>query len=169
MRLDLEPKAAGQVRKGNTMLVYHTTNSDSALAILKHGFRDPEDHYRPSPNSEIPGVLFGDRPLEVTNCVVGDTVLSLEVSEDVFSQFECVEEGQGYRWALIQVGQANAFGRPKVHGHDFAGRSRRDLVRAAEMWEAAGRPQYAAPMRKAIRFFDEVGWQNVTEIREMST
>jgi hypothetical protein len=146
------------------MLVFHTTDSDDALEILKHGFQDRTDYY--GRTQVCTGVWFADGPLTVSDGFDGDTLLALEVPEEVFTSHEWSGYAESYRFALIPATEVNAFGRPQVDSHDFAWGSRRELLRAAQEWEAVGQRHHAAKMRKAIRFFDEVGWQNIAANRE---
>src|SRR5260370_29299509 len=154
------------------MRVFHVTSSADALQLLKNGFSDKQvgTYGLQGLTAEQAGVLFADTPsLDVNNGVEGDTVLSLEMPEETFAKHEGVEEGQSYRWALIPLDIARSLGKPSVHDHEYAMPSRWDLVKAADNWEAAGKQRgedrllkHAANMRAAIRFFDEVGWRNIT-------
>jgi hypothetical protein len=44
----------------------------------------------------------------------GDVLLALEIPEDVFSEYEWVEEYKTYRESLIPAGMLNQFGPPVV-------------------------------------------------------
>jgi hypothetical protein len=73
-------------------------------------------------------------------------------------------------------------GKPRVYDHDYAGCSRRDLLRSA--WTSEGHAEYAAgfdpeghaaqikahaqKMRDAIEFFDHIGWLTPLRLREQA-
>ena len=61
------------------MIVYHRTNH--ADAILSHGFRDGEGTYLTE--RVWRGVWFSDRPLDANEGAYGDTVLFVEIPDDV--------------------------------------------------------------------------------------
>jgi hypothetical protein len=147
--------------------VFHTTPSATALQILRTGFSDAQvSTHGLDIAPEHAFVLLSESPLDINEGVEGDTVLSLEIPDEVFAKHEYVEEGSSYRYALVPLEIVRSFGIPAVHDHDYAMSSRRDLVAAANRWEAVGRPEHAAEMREAIRFFDEVGWRSIVALQE---
>jgi hypothetical protein len=89
--------------------LYHRTFH--AAAILAAGFRDGEDTYLTG--HTFRGVWFSDQPLGVNEGVAGNTVLTIEVREPIFEEYEWVEEGKGYRESLIPADLANRYGPPR--------------------------------------------------------
>jgi hypothetical protein len=70
------------------MLLYHTTYA--AKAILAEGFRDGEGTYLT--DQVWRGVWLADRPLDANDGAYGDTVLVIEVPEEVVTPYEWIED-----------------------------------------------------------------------------
>ncbi len=70
------------------MLLYHTTFA--ADAILAEGFRDGEGRYLTDQIHR--GVWLADRPLDSNEGAHGDTVLVIDIPEDVVVSYEWVNE-----------------------------------------------------------------------------
>jgi hypothetical protein len=89
---------------------FHRT--DHAEAILEGGFRDGTGTY--GTGIKFSGVWFSDRPLDVGQGAIGDTVLCLEIPDEVFAEYEWIEDGKPFRESLIPACVVNAIGRPAV-------------------------------------------------------
>jgi hypothetical protein len=147
------------------MRVYFTTTVPRADAILAAGFTDDSEEFGRR------GVYCSTRPLDAADGFEGQVTLCLDVPEETFAAHDVsddVTRGSGYRIALVPAEPLNSLPRPLVYDHDYAGMSRRDLVREAEQWEAAG-PECDDPVqefREAIRFFDRIGWLTPVKLQE---
>lgn len=97
------------------MRVYHHT--DHAAAILWEGFLDGRDAMgQHLTTQEFKGVFVADRPLDITEGADGDVVLILEIPEELFVEYEGVNErlvpdGQlrCYRESLIPAKLLNQY------------------------------------------------------------
>jgi hypothetical protein len=128
--------------------VYHRTAN--AEIILTQGFLDATRTHR---TGEIQtGVWFSDEPCSIQERPKGQCVLSIQIPEEVFAQYEWFEKGQLYRKSLIPAAIANHYGPAKVHDHDFQDFTRQELLETAERFENAGLPR--PEISKAIEFFD---------------
>ncbi len=93
------------------MKCYHRTSREAANAILRDGFEDATGSYLTEHSYE--GVWVSDVPLDPDEGADGDTLLSLNIEDKVFSDYEWVEsdpqlrEMKGYREALIPAAQLN--------------------------------------------------------------
>ncbi|MBA2385257.1 MAG: hypothetical protein H0V68_11430 [Actinobacteria bacterium] len=86
------------------MLVYHRTHR--ADAILREGFRD--GYYQMPMIGLLRGVFVSALwPLDENEGADGDVVLSLDVPEPLFIEYEHVEEGKTYREAMIPAADLN--------------------------------------------------------------
>lgn len=138
------------------MKVYHRT--PHAQNILVGGFRDEEGHYLT--NSIHRGVWFSDQPLDGNQGAKGPTLLSLEIPDDVFEEYEWVQEELGYRESLIPADIANRFGPVVIDDDHFKGctadslEKRAELIANSGMREAAER---AAGFRSHIDFLRRHG------------
>jgi hypothetical protein len=105
--------------------------------------------------------------------------LCLDVPVDLFNRHDVSDKimtQSGYRLAIIPALELNRLGvKPQVYDHELCGCSRRDLLRAAEKWEAEedrqnpdALAQHAQSMRDAISFFDRIGWRTPLKLREES-
>ena len=64
-------------------------------------------------DQEFQGVwVSADYPLDENEGAHGNTVLALNVPDDVFEKYEWIEEGKPYREALIPAEVLNRFGQP---------------------------------------------------------
>jgi hypothetical protein len=90
------------------MRVYHRT--PAAHQILADGFRDTEGSYLT--DRLWKGVWISDRPLD--EGAAGGDVLTLDIPDDVFREYEWVEEGKPNREALIPAHLLNRYGRPAI-------------------------------------------------------
>lgn len=93
------------------MRCYHRTSGEAAAAILSEGFRDAEGSYLTKHSYE--GVWVSDVPLDANEGADGNTLLSVDIEEKVFSEYEWAEadsqlrETKGYREALIPASSLN--------------------------------------------------------------
>ncbi len=107
------------------MHVFHTT--DGAAAILTDGFHDELGSYLP--DQIYYGVWFADRPLDAHAGAHGDTVLVLDIPEDVLTPYEWIN-GWGepdlrspaavlathaYREFLVPAEIVNRYGPPQIY------------------------------------------------------
>ena len=95
------------------MKVFHRTTH--ATAILSHGFRDGTGKYLTK--HEYTGVWVSDRPLDASEGAHGETLLSLDVPEDVLAEHEWFEEGREFREFLVPASILNRYG-PPIVSHD---------------------------------------------------
>ena len=96
------------------MRVFHRTRF--AATIFAEGFRDGEGSYLVTwpPDSKFRGVwVTADEPLDEQD-IPGPDVLVLEIPAAVFEEYEWVEEGKGYREALVPAEILNRFGPPTL-------------------------------------------------------
>jgi hypothetical protein len=94
------------------MHVYHRTTETAAAAILQRGFRD---HTRPAGIGElVTGVWVSNRPLSGNEGAKGDTLLTLDLPDDIFEDYEWVEEGKPYRESLLPAALLNQYGPPRL-------------------------------------------------------
>jgi hypothetical protein len=90
------------------MRCYHRTSTEAAAAILAEGFRDAEGYYMTG--NLYRGVWVSAEPLNESEGATGDALLSTAVPEDVFAEYEWVEDGKPYREALIPADVLNGHG-----------------------------------------------------------
>jgi hypothetical protein len=94
------------------MIAFHRTIHEAVEDIMTSGFRDATGTYLT--DREWTGVWFADQVLDANDGAIGDAVLALEMPEDLFAEYEWVEEGKRYREALIPADLANRQGRPRL-------------------------------------------------------
>jgi hypothetical protein len=93
------------------MRCYHRTTAEAAAAILSNGFEDAAGAHLTKHSYE--GVWVSDVPLDADDGADGDTLLTLDIEDKVFSDYEWVEtdpqlrEAKGYREALVPATQLN--------------------------------------------------------------
>ena len=92
------------------MQIFHTT--PNLKGILRDGFKDTSSFY--TGNSLTTGVWFADEPLDCAEGAVDEFVLTLEIPDEVFSQFEWVVEGKRYREACLPAALVNQLGVPRL-------------------------------------------------------
>jgi hypothetical protein len=93
---------------GTTMTrLYHRT--DFADAILASGFKDGRDDF-----TDERGVWFSDRPLDSNEGAKGNTLLAIEIPEDVLAPFEWLEDEKTYREWFVPAAVLKRFGPPVV-------------------------------------------------------
>jgi hypothetical protein len=111
------------------MRAYHLTTAAAAEAILTDGFRDKTATYirihgpvgagakvTVHENRELTGVRISNVPLDQIEGESGDVELTMEIPEDLFTEYEWVEEVEGkpYREARIPAERLNRLGRPTI-------------------------------------------------------
>jgi hypothetical protein len=93
------------------MRAFHRTTLAAARAIVAGGFVDGTDRY--GTNQEFSGVWLSSHPIDANEGARGDALLSIEIPDELFQEFEWVEvERTRFREALIPAEQLNRFGRP---------------------------------------------------------
>jgi hypothetical protein len=90
--------------------VYHRT--PHGADILHGGFRDATGSYMT--DREWTGVWVSDVPLDIREGAKGDDLVEVDLPEEVFAEYEWVEEGRFYREALIPAEVLNRFPRALV-------------------------------------------------------
>ena len=93
------------------MRFFHITSTANAEAILKEGFRDGTGHYLT--DQEWTGVWVSTEPFDAYDADA-KTLFTIEIPEDVISEFEWVEEGKSIREWLIPAALLNSYGPPVV-------------------------------------------------------
>lgn len=90
LRSDGLTRSARSARQGGiTVLLDHTTSSETADLIVQDGFRDGRDHYMTK--LEHSGVWLSDEPLdEQDGGATGDAIV-VEITEEVVRPYEWVE------------------------------------------------------------------------------
>jgi hypothetical protein len=89
------------------MLVYHRTHHSAA--ILRDGFRDGY-YILPPPIGELRGVFVSaDWPVDENEGADGDVVLELDIPEDLWQEYEWVEEDGTWRQAMIPATELNSY------------------------------------------------------------
>jgi hypothetical protein len=108
------------------MRSYFTATVAVAVAILHEGFTDFYEF------AGMAGAWLINRALGANEGFEGPVTLCPDVPDEEFRRYEAVEDGggPGYRMALVPAAALNRLGRPAVYDHAFAGRSRRESLRA---------------------------------------
>ena len=91
------------------LTLYHCTTEAAARQILAVGFRDHMDRYLT--DREWTGVWLSDRPLNNTEGASGDTVLQIEIADEILTPYEWVQEGKSYREWIVPAAVLNKDGR----------------------------------------------------------
>jgi hypothetical protein len=88
------------------LTLYHRTSEATARKIIANGFRDGRGHYLT--DSEHSGVWLSDKPLNVNEGAVGDTIQVVTFADGAqLEDFEWVEEGKRYREWLVSADLIN--------------------------------------------------------------
>ena len=135
------------------MIVYHSTFY--AEAILRDGFRDATGCYMT--DREHKGVWFSDMPLDVNEGADGDTVLMLDIPDDVLGQFVWTEEGKPYREFLCPAELVNRFGPPTIHENHWQGHTEAELLSRIGAMEEVGAVKKAKRLREKMLFLKKYG------------
>ena len=89
---------------------YHRTFHSAE--ILRGGFRDTTGTYMT--DREFTGVWISDGPLDCNEGANGDVLLVLDIPEEIFREYEWVEEGKLYREALVPAVILNSLPSPRI-------------------------------------------------------
>jgi hypothetical protein len=95
------------------MRFFHITSTANAEAILKEGFRDGTGHYLT--DQEWTGVWVSTEPFDGYDADA-KTLFTIEIPEDVISEFEWVQPGMRLREFLVPAALLNSYGPPVVTG-----------------------------------------------------
>ena len=95
------------------MRLFHITATANAEAILKEGFRDGTGHYLT--DQEWTGVWVSTEPFDGYDADT-KTLFTIEIPEDVISEFEWVQPGMRLREFLVPAALLNSYGPPVVTG-----------------------------------------------------
>jgi hypothetical protein len=98
------------------MILYHRTTAANAEQILRDGFRDGVGTYMLT--REHSGVWLSDVPLDIDEGAEGDTLLRVELPEQVIADFEWIEEGKPYREWLIPAQRINEQAKDSIVDED---------------------------------------------------
>jgi hypothetical protein len=140
--------------KGHSpMIVYHRT--PYAEAILRDGFRDATGTYLTSDTHT--GVWFSDVPLDENEGADGDTVLALDIPDDMLAEYEWIEEEKAYREFLCPATLVNRFGPPKIHEDDWQGQTEATLFGLIATMEELGALKKAERIREKLPFLKKHG------------
>src|SRR5215475_7931487 len=99
-------------RDGAIVLIYHCTTESSARQILVMGFSDQTGRYLT--DREWSGVWLSDRPLHNTEGASGDTVLQIEIAEEVIPPYQWVKEDKPFREWLVPAVVLNKVGQVRL-------------------------------------------------------
>ena len=95
------------------MRFFHITSNANAEAIFKEGFRDGTGHYLT--DQEWTGVWVSTEPFDGYDADA-KTLFTIEIPEDVISEFEWVQPGMRLREFLVPAALLNSYGPPVVTG-----------------------------------------------------
>lgn len=98
------------------MKFFHITDNANAEAILKDGFRDATRYYLT--DQEHTGVWVSSEPFDGQYQNDGVTLFTIEIPEDVISEFKWVEEEKLIREWLVPAALLNSYGPPVVTNDD---------------------------------------------------
>ena len=93
------------------MRIFHSTVNANVAVIVREGFKDNEEKYLS--DFAWRGVWVSDRPLLLDggSC---NALLALEIPDELFAEYEWVQEDATYRGSLIPATILNRYGPPKV-------------------------------------------------------
>ena len=93
------------------MRIFHSTVNAHVAVIVREGFKDNEEKYLS--DFAWRGVWVSDRPLPLDgeSC---NALLALEIPDELFAEYEWVQEDATYRGSLIPATILNRYGPPKV-------------------------------------------------------
>ena len=98
------------------MILYHRTTAANAEQILRDGFRDATGTFMST--REHSGVWLSDVPLDINEGADGDTLLQVELPEQVIADFEWIEKGKPYREWLIPAQRINEQAKASIVDED---------------------------------------------------
>jgi len=97
--------------------VFHRT--PHGQRIINEGFRDTEGTFGTGVMHR--GLWLSDRPLDICEGAKGNDLLSLEIPDEVLTQYQWVQEGPAYREFLIPAEVVNSYGPPTLCDEDDFG------------------------------------------------
>jgi hypothetical protein len=147
-------KQATQEGGQETVKCYHRTFAHEE--ILSDGFRDDTATCGMG-GPPLTGVWFSDRPLDANEGAEGDVLFAVEIPDDAFTKHEVVEEGRGYREAIIPAELVNRSGPPTVEDCDYAYQGKAALLDRAAMLEKYGNAYQAGRIRILVPFLERLG------------
>jgi len=145
------------------MRAYYTTTVARTKAIFQEGFTDLYTEFG------MQGVYFSSIPLAINDGFDGDTVLCLDVPDDVMEQFDVSDTSMAYQLSLIPAAVLNLLDKPKIYDHTYTKCSRKQLRDSIRMWQqdaALSSQLKAQDLRDAIKFFDSIGWNTPLKLHE---
>jgi hypothetical protein len=100
-------------RRNGFPLLFHVTSTGNAENILANGFRDEITKRGPriEGGDYRSGVWLSNRPLDLNDGVMGDSVLTVhfKVPSNELRKYEWSEDGRGYREWLIPAAFISEF------------------------------------------------------------
>jgi hypothetical protein len=101
-----------------SLVLYHSTKSENARAILKEGFRDGTGPYLTT--SLHTGVWLSDTPLDENEGGCSEALLEVTFNcpEADLNPFEWIEAGKGYREWLVPATFVNLHARVRIFALD---------------------------------------------------
>lgn len=93
------------------MRIFHSTVNANVAVIVREGFKDNEEKYLS--DFAWRGVWVSDRPLPLDGGPC-NALLALEIPEELFAQYEWVQEDATSRGSLIPATILNRYGPPTV-------------------------------------------------------
>ena len=152
-----------------TMRVYCATTISQVRVIFRDGWTDLDTELG------MDGVYVSPNKLDINDGAGGNVTLCVDIPEQLFDRFEVTPKVEreilGVQLAVVPAAELNKIGKPQVYNHEFAGLSRRDLVKdmeilkaEADVFESAN--ERVSQIREAIEFFDEIGWLTPLKLEE---
>ncbi len=96
------------------MKLYHRT--DHAKEILAEGFRDGRGKYMT--DQEWEGVWLSEVPLNCNEGASGNTLMSIDIPDEIIKDCEWSEEDKTYREFLVPAEIVNRYGPPAIEETD---------------------------------------------------
>jgi hypothetical protein len=93
------------------MRIFHSTVNANVAVIVREGFKDNEEKYLS--DFAWRGVWVTDRPLHLDSAP-GNALLTLDIPEELFAEYEWIQEDATYRGSLIPSTLLNRCGPPKL-------------------------------------------------------
>jgi len=100
------------------------------------------------------GVWFSDVPLDISEGADGDTILTLEVPDDVLARHEWGEDEKTYREYLCPAELVNQFGPPRIYEDHWQGQTEARLVKTIAAMEEIGAVKKAGRSAGGSRFVE---------------
>ncbi len=126
------------------MRCFHRTTTEAAENIITNGFQDPRDE-----GGVFQVWLSAEHPVTPNEGADGDAVLSIEVPESVFEEYEWEEDEKPYRETAIPAEIVNRFD-VHVYDHDWAGVGLVAIRKSAQARESLGRVEEAKRLHDVV-------------------